>query len=64
MLIYFNTDTQYAKFGRNPLYQATKRHLTDKWSKIMKKERKRLKNDEKLKQNTFLFEPFCVWILF
>ena len=47
MLIYFNTDTQYAKFGRNPLYQATKRHLTDKWSKIMKKERKRLKNDEK-----------------
>ena len=23
-LIYFNTDTQYAHFGRNPLYQATK----------------------------------------
>ena len=23
MLIYFNTDTQYAHFGGNPLYQAT-----------------------------------------
>ena len=25
-LIYFNTDTQYANFRGNPLYQATKRH--------------------------------------
>ena len=27
-LIYFNTDTQYANFRGNPLYQATKRHLS------------------------------------
>ena len=27
MLIYFNTDTQYAHFQGNPLYQATKRHI-------------------------------------
>ena len=35
-LIYFNTDTQYAHFRGNPLYQATKRHLTDKWLELMK----------------------------
>ena len=29
MLIYFNTDTQYANFRGNPLYQATKRHLNN-----------------------------------
>ena len=29
-LISFNTDTQYAHFQGNPLYQATKQHLTDK----------------------------------
>ena len=29
-LIYFNTDTQYANLGGNPLYQATKRHLNNK----------------------------------
>ena len=29
-LIYFNTDTQYAHFRGNPLYQATKRHLNNK----------------------------------
>ena len=28
-LIYFNTDTQYAHFRGNPLYQATKRHLNN-----------------------------------
>ena len=27
-LIYFNTDTQYAHIRGNPLYQATKRHLS------------------------------------
>ena len=36
-LIYFNTDTQYAILGGNPLYQAT-----DNRSKTMKNERKRL----------------------
>ena len=41
-LIYFNTDTQYTNFRGNPFYQATKRHLTDKQSKTMKNERKRL----------------------
>ena len=34
-LIYFNTDTQYANFRGNPLYEATKRHLTDKRSKTI-----------------------------
>ena len=29
-LIYFNTDTQYAHFRGNPLYQATKRHLNNR----------------------------------
>ena len=29
-LIYFNTDTQYANFRGNPLYQATKRHLNNR----------------------------------
>ena len=28
-LIYFNTNTQYATFRENPLYQATKRHLNN-----------------------------------
>ena len=28
-LIYFNTDTQYADFRGNPLYQATKQHLNN-----------------------------------
>ena len=36
-LIYFNTNTQYANFRGNPLYQATKGHLTtDKRLKTMK----------------------------
>ena len=30
MLIYFNTDTQYAHFGGNPLYQATEWHLNNR----------------------------------
>ena len=30
MLIYFNTDTQYADFLGNPLYEATKRHLNNR----------------------------------
>ena len=30
MLIYFNTDTKYAKLWGNPLYQATKRSLNNK----------------------------------
>ena len=42
MLIYFNTDTQYANFRGNPLYQATKRHLTNKRLKTMRNERKRV----------------------
>ena len=29
-LIYFNTDTQYANFRGNPLYQASKRHLNNR----------------------------------
>ena len=29
-LIYFNTDTQYAHFQENPLYEATKRHLNNR----------------------------------
>ena len=29
-LIYFNTDTQYANFRGNPLYQATKTHLNNR----------------------------------
>ena len=41
-LISFNTDTQHAIFLGNPLYQATKQHLADKWLKTMKNERKRL----------------------
>ena len=43
-LIHFNTDTQYAHFLGNPLYEATKRHLdTDNGQKRWKKnERKRL----------------------
>ena len=41
-LIYFNTDTQYANFRGNPLHQATKRHLNNKQSKMMKNERKRI----------------------
>ena len=73
-LIYFNTDTQYAKFRENPLYQATKRHLkkTDKRSKTVTNERKK-------KTVLFWFSfysffcawkivgmtlTFCVWILF
>ena len=40
--IYFSTDTQCAHFQGNPLYQATKRHLTNKRSKTMKNESKRL----------------------
>ena len=35
-LVNFNTDTEYANFRENPLYQATKR------PKTMKNERKRL----------------------
>ena len=27
---YFDTDTQYANFRGNPLYQATKRHLNNR----------------------------------
>ena len=27
MLIYFNTDTQYANFRGNPIYQAIKRQI-------------------------------------
>ena len=39
----FITNTQYAHFRGNPLYQATKRHLkTDKRSKMKKNESKRL----------------------
>ena len=41
-LIYLSTDTHYVDFRGNPLYQASKRHLTDKRSKPMKSERKRL----------------------
>ena len=41
----FNTDTQYANFRGNPLYQATKRHLNNRWT---------LKNDEKEKKKTYL----------
>ena len=37
-LIYFNTDTQYANFRGNPLYQTTKRHLDKRYT---------VKNDEK-----------------
>ena len=40
-LIYLNTDTQYANFRGNPLYEATKR-TTYKRLKTMKNERKRL----------------------
>ena len=29
-LIYFNTNTQYANFRGNPLYQSTKRHLNNR----------------------------------
>ena len=29
-LIYFNTDTQYAHFRGNPLYQVTERHLNNR----------------------------------
>ena len=29
-LIYFNTDTQYAHFRENPLYQATKGQLNNR----------------------------------
>ena len=44
MISYFNTDTQYANFRGNPLYQAKKHNTstTDKRSKTMKTERKRL----------------------
>ena len=39
-LIYFDTNTQYANFGGNPLCQATKRHLAkDEQLKMMKNER-------------------------
>ena len=30
LLIYLNTDTQYANIRGNPLYQATKRHLNNR----------------------------------
>ena len=40
-LICFNTDTQFAKFRGNPLYQAQNdTQTTDKWLKTMKNERK------------------------
>ena len=37
-LVYFNTDTQYAHFGGNPLYQASKQHSNNRYkqSKTMK----------------------------
>ena len=41
-LIYYDTDTQPAYFGGNPLCQATKRHLTVKWLKTMKSEMRSL----------------------
>ena len=31
MLIYYDTDTQSANYGGNPLCQATKRHLNNSW---------------------------------
>ena len=42
MVIYVDTDTQYAHFRGNPICQATKRHLTDKRLKTMKNEREKL----------------------
>ena len=44
-LFYFNTNTQYAPFRGNPLYQATKRHLNN---------RETVKNDAKWKKKTYL----------
>ena len=38
MLVCFNTDTQYAHFRGNPVYQATKQHLNNR--KTMKNEKK------------------------
>ena len=51
-LIYDDTNTQYANFRRNPLRQATKRHLNVCILCV------------RVVINTRSFEPFSVWILF
>ena len=61
MLIYFNTDTQYAHFWGNPLYQATKGHLNNrKRSKTMKKSYLVLVFTACLVLGRLIFITYCV----
>ena len=49
--LYSNTDTQYAHFRGNPLYQATKRQLNNKQT---------VKNHEKLKKKQLRLNFLCL----
>ena len=54
-LIYQDTSTRSANFRGNPLCQATKRHLTVKWLKTMK--------NEKRSEITSLFWLSCCFLV-